>query len=128
MKTTVINEKNNFATWEVDIIKELKNDLFSDSFGSFLFENDSMKLWELSLNPYERIPFRILNRDYSLTCMTDGLALSRFANGVINLMRFRKGDTPIWQHQGNEIISDFQNLGEDVLKLTVIEHKPLKPI
>lgn len=128
METTEINEKNNFDTWEIEKINELENDFFRGTFGNFLFENNTMKLWDFTLNPYERIPFKRLKSDYSLTCMTDGLAISRYANGQINLMRFKKGDTTIWQHQGNEIISDFQNLGEGILKLIVIEHKPIEPI
>ena len=111
MENTEINEKNNFDTWEVEKINELEDDFFSDTFGNFLFENNTMKLWAFTLNPYERIPFTRLKRDYSVTYMTDGLAISRYANGQINLIRFKKGDATIRQYQGNEIISDFENLG-----------------
>lgn len=128
MENTEINEKNNSDTWEVEKIHELENDFYSDTFGNFLFENNTMKLWDFTLNPYERIPITRLKSDYSVTCMTDGLAISRYANRQVNLMRFKKGDATICQHQGNEIISDFQNLGEDILKLIVIEHKPIEPI
>ena len=123
MITTKINEKGNFETWEVEKVNELKNEFFSETIGDFLFENDSMKLWDLTLNPNERIPFGRRVYNYSLTCMTDGLALSRNSNGQINLLRFKKGESPHCELEGMESIIDFQNLGEDVLKLIVMEHK-----
>jgi len=128
MENVTINEKTNFDTWEADKVDELNNGLFSNTFGNFLFENDSIKLWDLSLRPNQRIPFGRRKHDFSLTCMTDGLAISRNANGQIDLMRFKKGDTPIWQHQGKEVIIDFENIGEDHLKFLVIEHKPIERI
>lgn len=126
MEQITINDKANFDTWETEKVDELKSGFFRDTFGSFLFENDSIRLWDLSLGPNQRIPFGRRKSDYSVTCMTDGLAISRNANGQINLMRFKKGDTPIWQHHGNQIISDFENIGEDPLKFIVIEHKPIE--
>ena len=94
MHKTEINEKNNFDTWEIEMINELDHGLFSDAFGSFLFENDTIKLWNLTLKPFGLIPFGRRKYNYSLTCMTDGLALIRNANGQIDLLRLKKGDTP----------------------------------
>jgi len=128
MENITINDKTNFDTWETEKVHELNKGFFSETFGNFLFENDSIKLWDLTLRPYERIPFGRRNSDYSLTCMTDGLAISRNANGQIDLMRFKKGDTPIWKHQDNEVINDFENIGEGQLKFLVIEHKPIERI
>lgn len=128
MDSTEINEKNNFDTWEIEKVNELHAGCFNDSIGNFLFENDTIKLWDLTLCPNERIPFGRRKSNFSLTCITDGLAISRNATGQINLMRFKKGETPIWQHKGNEIINDFENIGDDVLKFIVIEHKPLEAL
>ncbi len=124
MDITEINEKTNFSTWEDEKVKELKKGFFVNTLGNFLFENDRIRLWDLSLLPKERIPFGRRKSNYSLTCMTDGLAISRKSNGQIDLIRFQQGDTPIWQHQDDQIICDFENIGETELKFIVIEHKP----
>ncbi|MEP3208791.1 MAG: hypothetical protein ABJN95_06370 [Maribacter sp.] len=124
MDITEINEKTNFNTWEDEKINELKKGIFVNTLGNFLFENDSIRLWDLSLLPKERIPFGRRKSNYSLTCMTNGLAISRKSNGEIDLIRLKKGDTPIWLYEENEIICDFENIGETLLKFIVIEHKP----
>lgn len=123
MITTKINEKGNFETWGVKEINEIKSKFFFDTMGNFLFENDSMKLWDLTLYPNERSPFVKRVSNYTLTCMTDGLALSRNSNGQINLMRFKKGESILCEFEKMNIVSDFQNLGENILKLIVMEHK-----
>jgi hypothetical protein len=61
MNKTTINEKNNFSTWAVEIVNEMKSAVTQMNLGDLLFENDLFKLWTLTLEPNERIPFSIFN-------------------------------------------------------------------
>lgn len=126
MDCTEVNEKGNFDTWEIEKINELKLSDFNDTIGNCLFENSNLKLWDVTLYPKERMSFKKCKSNYSSTCLTDGLAIARNANGKINLLRFNQGDTIHLHYREKEIIGDFENIGENILKFVVIEHKSVQ--
>jgi len=97
MNITTINEENNFTTWATTILHELKESSASDSMGVLLFESAELKLWDLTLEPNERMP--------------------------INLMRFSKGETYSCNCKEKEVIMDMQNVGNEVLKFMIVEEK-----
>ncbi|MGB5818143.1 MAG: hypothetical protein WBG90_01570 [Saonia sp.] len=125
MDCVELNKIGNFEPWDTAKIKELKNKYLSDAVGECLYENEIIKLWEITLFPNERIPFRKLDSNYSWTSLTKGSVISRNANGKINLLRLKKGDTAYWEFEGKEIISDLENIGDNILRIVVVEHKPL---
>ena len=126
MKCVELNSIGNFDAWETSKLKESRNKEITDSLGQkLLFENDTLRVWEVVLFPGERLPFRKISANYNFTSVTEGLAISRCANGKISLVRISKGDTMSMKHEGHESIYDFENIGENILFLHAMEYKPL---
>jgi len=127
MKIVELNAKGNFDSWDPAKLNELQSKkITEDLCNHLIFENDAIKLWEIVLRPSERIPFRRCKNSYSLTGLTGGVALSRIHNGVIKLIRFQKNDIAFWDFQDYNHICDFENIGEDILRISVTEFKTLK--
>lgn len=123
MKCVELNPVDGFDAWDPLKLEELRNSDITDAVGTHLFENETVKLWEIFLGPNERIPFRKRTRSYSWTCRTNGLAITRNANGQIKLLRLKKGDTGYWEFQKEELVSDLENIGENSLKIVIVEYK-----
>ncbi|MFS4467610.1 hypothetical protein [Maribacter sp. 2210JD10-5] len=123
MKCAELNKAGNFDTWQTSKLEELKTDRISDTVSdNLIFENNLVKLWMIFLLPQERLPFRKKRGSFSWTCLTGGLAISRYANGKISLLSFDKGDTSYLDLEDEGLISDLENIGEHPLEITVVEH------
>lgn len=115
-----------FAPWEASKLLELKQDKVSEDLGqTLLFENDTIKVWEIFLQPGERLGFRKTHRDYSFVSMADGLAVTRSADARISLMRIDKGDTAFVPCHGTGAVRDLENIGEGPLFFHVMEFMPV---
>lgn len=124
MKCVELNPEGNFDPWDPEKIEELNKKDISKSLGQdLLFENDEIRLWDITLWPNERLPFRIQNSAYSWTCLTNGLAISRHYTGKISLLRFAKGDTAYAELSEPDAVRDLENIGEGILKISVVEYK-----
>ncbi|MFS4494069.1 hypothetical protein [Maribacter sp. 2308TA10-17] len=121
MTITEINPIGNFDSWDEARLKEIKDEKFSLDIGKILFENKELKLWQIELKPFERLPFRHHKNNYSCISFTDGLALSRNINGQIILLRLQKGDHFYRECAEIEMITDFENVGEDPIKIAIVE-------
>lgn len=120
---TEINPEGNFDTWADTKLKEVKEGNYSDTVGEILYENNEIILWEITLAPFERLPFWRHTNNYSCTCITEGLALTRNINGRISLLRINKGDHLYANCFKNELIRDLENIGDTVIKIAVVEEK-----
>ena len=119
-----INPAGNFETWNPSFIKELKENKISNDLGqNLLFENENVRIWEVILLPNERLPFRKINLDYSWVSLTSGLAISRYADGKIILMRIEKGDSSFLKCKEKKFINDLENKGSEILFLHLTEFK-----
>lgn len=122
MTVTVINSVGNFETWSEKLLGEVSKGNFSDVIGKLLFENDQIKLWEIVLEPGERLPFRYHFNNFSCTYFTEGLLVVRNINGQVILKRFNKGDHYFVQYK-SVIVSDTENIGENTVKIAIVEEK-----
>ncbi|WP_350291688.1 hypothetical protein [uncultured Croceitalea sp.] len=119
-----LNPVHDFTKWEANYIEELNLLEFKESLGSMLlFEDDSIKLWNLKLEKGERMPFWRNNKDYSWISETDALLKSRFGNGKIALVRIAKGETKYQENSGKDYINDLENIGETTAIFKVLEYK-----
>lgn len=119
-----LNPVRDFTKWEANYIEELNLLEFKESLGSMLlFEDDSIKLWNLKLEKGERMPFWRNNKDYSWISETDALLKSRFGNGKIALVRIAKGETKYQENSGKNYINDLENIGETTAIFKVLEYK-----
>jgi len=121
MTRTEINPIGNFDTWDEARLKEIQENKFSEKIGNLLFENKELKLWQIELKPFERLPFRLHHHNYSCISLSDGLALSRNTNGQIILLRIQKGKHFYKECAHDEMITDFENVGEDPIKIAIVE-------
>jgi len=130
MKCVEINPVGNFEHWDLEKIKELRDESeINVSLGQkLLFENSTSRLWDLVLWPSQRIPFRRHEFPHSIICMTKGLAISRFGTGKINLVQFEEGDTEFLEPNENNSIYDLENIGESIIKLFVLEMRHRKTV
>lgn len=123
MILTEINPKGNFDNWDESKLGEISKGKFSNAVGEALYENKEIILWEIVLEPFERLPFRRHTNNYSCTCFTDGLLLARNVNGRITLIRMKKGDHYYVECTEKEVIQDLENIGENRIKIAVVEEK-----
>lgn len=126
MILTELNPSGNFNTWEPHRIKELKSISSSTPLGNnLLFEDENIKLWSISLDPGERLPFRIQKNNYNWICINGGLAISRFEDGKICLVKFEVGDVDYWEFTEDILVCDLENIGGTKLTMNIIEYKPV---
>ena len=124
MQCVELNPVGNFDPWEQEKLDELLHEEITRSLTErLIFENESIKLWNLFLLPGDRIPFRSHNTNYSWVCTTGGLALSRYGNGKIDMIKLDSGDTGYFENRGKNYINDFENIGEDPISIDLLEFK-----
>lgn len=124
MQCVELNPLGNFDPWEQEKLDELLHQNISNSLGDKLvFENESVKLWDLRLDPGERMPFRRHNTNYNWVCITGGLALSRHGDGKINMIKLDPGDTEYCEHKGKDYVNDLENIGEHPIVVNILEYK-----
>lgn len=119
-----LNPAHDFSRWEENYIKELHTLEFKESLGNMLlFEDDTIRLWNLKLKGGERMPFLRHNKNYSWISETDAVLKSRFGNGRIALIRVNEGDTQYIENSEKEHINDLENLGKAPAVFKVLEYK-----
>ncbi|MEM8845996.1 MAG: hypothetical protein AAFY00_06395 [Bacteroidota bacterium] len=125
MKYVQLNPEGNFDQWDIEKIKELNDEnRIGDSLGQkLLYENGSSRLWDITLWPKQRIPFRKHLFPCSFVCLTSGLAISRCKSGIIKLIQIEKGDTEYMEPDNANYIHDLENIGDSILKMYVLEFR-----
>ena len=127
MQCVELNPAGNFDPWEQEKIDELLHQEITLSLSDRLvFENESVKLWELCLLPGDRIPFRRHNTNYGWVCTTGGLVLTRYGNGKIDMIKLDPGDTEYFENRGENYVNDLENIGEDSVVINILEYKETK--
>lgn len=125
MNLIELSPAGNFESWEINRLNELRSEQFLERLGHTpIYENEDFSMWNITLKPKERIPFRKITNDFSYTFMTDGFAVFYQGDGKIKLGQFKKGDVYYYniEKQG-ELIIDFENTSIRDLKFMVFELK-----
>ncbi|WP_431121363.1 hypothetical protein [Flagellimonas flava] len=124
MQCVELNPVGNFDPWDQKMIDELLHNDVKESLGDRLvFENETVKLWDIRLEPGERLPFRKHNANYNWVCVTGGLALTRHGNGKISMVKLEPGDTEYWEFRGKNYTNDLENIGDRTIAINVLEYK-----
>lgn len=123
MKIVQLNPSGNFDSWDPKKLSELKNKNFAESFtgGTLLFENDFIRLWELTIPSGKRLPFSIKNNSYMWSCPSGGTTITHTADGSIQLYSIDKGETQFFNFKDKHHISDVENIGENKIIIHIIE-------
>lgn len=124
MKSVELNREGNFGPWKPYLLEELKNEEISQSLGNELvFENESLKIWNILLLPGERLPFRYVNCNFSFVSMTNSMVITREGNGRIGLHHLEEGDSMFLPFENRKTIFDLENIGEEIVMLHLSEFK-----
>ena len=127
MQFVELNPTGNFDPWEQEKIDELLHQEIKESLSNRLvFEDESIKLWDLRLLPGERLNFRRHNTNYGWVCTTGGLLITRYGNGKIDMVKLNQGDTEYFENRGKDYINDLENIGEDMVVINILEYKQTK--
>ncbi|WP_343486566.1 hypothetical protein [Allomuricauda sp. d1] len=119
-----LNPIDDFSKWEEDYVEELNSLEFKETLGNrLLFEDKTVKLWDLKLEPGQRMPFLRHNKNFSWISETNAVLKSRFGNGKITLIRVGKGDTEYFEHAEKNYINDLENLGDTSAIFKILEYK-----
>ena len=119
-----LNPAHDFTKWEEKYLRELNLLEFGKALGNMLlFEDPSIRLWNLKLQARERLPFLRHNKNYSWISESDAILKSRFGNGRISLIRVKKGDTMYLENSSKDYINDLENLGPTPAIFKVLEYK-----
>lgn len=118
-----LNPSGNFDPWDLHKIEELQKVQSPKALKKLvLYENSTMRLWNVCLEPKERLPFYKRKQFYSWTCLTDGIVILRNGNGQIDMIKFDKGETKYWDLGEQGTVSDLENIGENAIVLHIIEY------
>ena len=125
MKTLELYPTGSFGSWDPRKLQELKENRVYDAFegGSLIFENNYLKLWEITLYPGERLPFCRKNSNYSWTCISGGQTVTHSADGSITFYVIDKGESRFFEFRNKNHISDLENTGKNILVIHILEYK-----
>ena len=71
-----LSPEGNFESWEVKRLNELRSEQFVETLAHPpIYENEEFRLYNITLKPKERLPFRKITNDFSYTFMTDGFGV-----------------------------------------------------
>ncbi|MER8161146.1 hypothetical protein [Streptomyces sp. NPDC094472] len=130
LSSTVVAEA--FARWSPELRKEFDNNAQNGRIGqSLVKETDSLRIWQTSLQPGERIPVHRHVLDYFWIALTSGRARQHSSDGTTHEISYVRGES---RHfccpDGRYHLHDLKNIGDEVLSFLTIETKggPNEPI
>ncbi|AEM84460.1 hypothetical protein [Streptomyces violaceusniger] len=130
LSSTVVAEA--FARWSPELRKEFDNNAHNGWIGqSLVKETDSLRIWETSLQPGERIPVHRHVLDYFWIALTSGRARQHSGDGTTQEISYARGQSRHFRcPDGRYHLHDLKNIGDEVLSFLTIETKggPNEPI
>ncbi len=124
MKCVELNRIGDYNHWEISKLEELKKNLVSNFLeDELIFENDLANVWELKLEPQERLPFKRINTNYYFVALINILAITRCSNAAIRLINLNKGKSYSIESKNENMIYDIENIGNKTLHMYVVELK-----
>lgn len=88
-----------------------------------VFENDQIRVWEMHLEPGERVPFHCHRTPYFWICHERGRGIQRFPDGRLLHVEFDRNDVDFLDDERleTERIHDFENAGDTACRFTTFE-------
>lgn len=111
--------------WSEEIRKEFSDQSSNGRVGGrLLLENDRVRIWEIRLEPGERYGAHRHVLDYFWVAVTEGTSLQHTADGRVERVSYRAGDTMFFSYgPGESMLHDLANVGETLLIFTTVELK-----
>jgi hypothetical protein len=90
------------------------------------FENEHVRVWEVSLEPGQRAPFHSHSQTYFWTCVDPGKGFQRFPDGTAEAFDFKLGETVFHDITAdNPMLHDLENIDDHLLRFVAVELKDL---
>lgn len=125
MKVVEIHPEGSYDGWDGLILEHFRESEPTTNVGQQLvFENESLKVWAITLAPSEALPFHKHTRNYNWTTLTQGTALSYYETGRVVEITYQKGDISYYDHEKKgDFIHNLINTGNQVLEFVTVEYK-----
>lgn len=114
-----------FQGWTDSIKREFSANAFNGKIGTDLvFENDSVRVWHMTLEPGERVPVHRHVLTYFWTAVTPGRFLQRTYDGTTCENDFQAGLTHFCHVKSGEFaLHDLENVGDTKMVFVAVELK-----
>lgn len=87
-----------------------------------LLQNDRVKVWEIVLEPGQRVPFHWHVHPYFYVCAAPGRVRTRFANGYLVEGDEEAGGVAFMEHSMEQPgVHDLENVGDTTIRYTTVE-------
>lgn len=115
---------SDFAGWSDELKQEFKDNAYNLVIGStVLSEDDRVRVWHIEVPPGQRLLAHRHTLDYFWTALCDGVSIQHTDDGTTRRVAYRKGDTRHFVFgNGNYLLHDLANDGEDTLEFITVEH------
>jgi hypothetical protein len=111
-----------FGTFDVeDYRDELASAVGAPIGSGVLFENDRVRVWDLTCEPGERIPFHGHRTTYFFTCVAGGRMINRFPDGNQVTVEMADGDTWFTEIGDEPEVHDLENVGTTRVRFVTVE-------
>ncbi len=114
-----------FDGWDRALVDEFSAN--ADNFkvgGTLLSETDDVKVWEIRLDPGERLPAHRHVLDYFWTALAGGVGRQHTDDGSTRVVRYHPGETRHFTFTpGEYLLHDLENIGDTPLAFITVEHK-----
>ena len=125
----------NFEDWSDEIKQEFKDNEMNGAIGqNLVFENDSVRVWQMALEPGERMPVLRHVCTYFWTAIEGGHFLQRTYDGTTYESESPDGETHFYYvAEGEFALHNLENVGNKRMSFCAVELKkesknPLLPV
>ena len=120
-----LNPPGRFDTWPQVRIDEVNaTDISEDVGTSLVYQDVSIRVWKINLQPRERLPFHKHTCDYTWVSLTPGKAVSHYSDGKVVEITYARGDVNYYHHGvEGDFVHDLENVGDEALVFGTVEYK-----
>ena len=112
-----------FEGWSDDIRQDFRDNAFNGRVGgTLLAETPRARIWEIRLQPGERVGAHRHVLDYFWTAINAGRSRQHTADGTTRDVSYGPGETRYFQFgPGEYLLHDLENIGDSELIFTTVE-------
>ncbi len=114
-----------FDGWDHALVDEFSTNAYNfEVGGTLLSETDHVRVWEIHLDPGERLPAHRHVLDYFWTALTAGVSRQHTDDGSTRVVRYHSGETRHFTFgPGEYLLHDLENIGDTPIAFVTVEHK-----
>ncbi|MFD8491735.1 hypothetical protein [Amycolatopsis sp. NPDC059657] len=112
-----------FEDWPTDLVQEFRDNQYNGIVGGRLLdESPWARVWDIRLEPGERLPAHRHVLDYSWTALTHGRSRQHTHDGTTREVTYRAGDSLSFTFAEDEfLLHDLENIGDGTLAFVTVE-------